>query len=73
MISEEGKAGFVEDIGAAFCLYSERSDVQAMQYECDPDGFEAVTITFFSGGSKTINVTGDSCAAILKDIARALT
>ena len=68
----DGKAGFVEDIGAAFALHDDRSDIDRMEYERDADGFEAVTIYFGSGGSKTINVTGDSCTAILHDIWRAL-
>lgn len=67
-----GKQKFVEDIGAAFALHDEQFDIDYMEYDCDRDGFEAVTIYFEGGGRKTINVTGDSCVGILKDIARAL-
>jgi hypothetical protein len=43
-----------------------------MSYDKDNDGFEAVTIDFGKGHSRTVNVTGDSCIAIMHDVYRAL-
>lgn len=69
---KENKAAFVEALGEALAKYSELSDVQRLAYRKDPDGFEAVTIYWFSGGERTINVTCDSCAAIMHDVYKAL-
>ncbi len=68
----ENKAAFVEALGEALAKYSECSDVQRLTYRKNPDGFEAVTIYWFSGGEHTVNVTCDSCAAIMHDIYKAL-
>ena len=69
---KENKAAFVEALDEALAKYSELSDVQRLAYRKDPDGFEAVTIYWFSGGERTINVTCDSCAAIMHDVYKAL-
>ena len=52
--------------------YSELSDVQRLVYHKDGDGFESVTIYWSHGGERTINVTCDSCAAIMHDVYKAL-
>lgn len=66
----EDKAMFVKALGAALA-YS-RTGVIDLDYDKDPDGFEAVTILFADGGERTVNVTGDSCLAIMSDIYKAL-
>ena len=67
----ENKAAFVEALGEALAKYSELSGVQRLVYHKDGDGFESVTIYWF-GGERTINVTCDSCAAIMHDVYKAL-
>lgn len=66
----EDKETFVKALGAALA-YS-RAGVIDLDYDKDPDGFEAVTILFADGGERTVNVTGDSCLAIMSDIYKAL-
>ena len=65
----ENKAAFVKALGAALA-YS-RTGVIDLDYIKDPDGFESVTI-IFENDSKTINVTCDSCLAIMHDVYKAL-
>lgn len=67
---KEDKATFVKALGAALA-YS-RTGVIDLDYNKDPDGFESVTIYWFGGGERTINVTCDSCAAIMHDVYKAL-
>ena len=69
---KENKAAFVEALGEALAKYSELSDVQRLVYHKDGDGFESVTIYWSHGGERTINVTCDSCAAIMHDVYKAL-
>ena len=66
----ENKVAFVKALGAALA-YS-RAGVIDLNYDKDPDGFEAVTILFEGGGERTVNVTGDSCLAILHDVYKVL-
>lgn len=65
------KADFVAALGAALRNHS-REDVMGIDYDVDPDGFEAATILFTDGNSKTVNVTADSCIALMKDVAKAI-
>lgn len=67
----ENKAQFVAELGDLLSLHS-RAGVRWLKYYKDSDGFEAVDILFKSGAVKTINVTADSCIAIMKDIAKAI-
>lgn len=67
----ENKAQFVAELGDLLSLHS-RAGVRWLKYYKDSDGFEAVDILFESGAVKTINVTADSCIAIMKDIAKAI-
>ena len=66
---KEDKATFVKALGAALA-YS-RTGVIDLDYNKDPDGFESVTI-IFENDEKTVNVTCDSCAAIMHDVYKAL-
>lgn len=69
----ENKSGFVQELGELLREYTGgRTGVQYLEYSKDPDGFEAVTICFDSGHDRTINVTGDSIIAIIRDVTKAL-
>lgn len=67
----ENKAQFVAELGDLLSLHS-RAGVRWLKYYKDSDGFEAVDIIFESGTVKTINVTADSCIAIMQDVAKAI-
>lgn len=67
---KENKAMFVKALGAALA-YS-RESIADLDYIEDSDGFEGVTIIFSNGDERTIDVTGDSCIAIMHDVYRAL-
>lgn len=67
----ENKQAFVEALGTILAAFS-REEIVRMDYDKDSDGFEAVTIDYGKGQSRTVNVTGDSCIAIMHDVYRAL-
>lgn len=67
----ENKQAFVEALGTILAAFS-REEIVSMDYDKDSDGFEAVTIDYGKGRSRTVNVTGDSCIAIMHDVYRAL-
>lgn len=67
----ENKQAFVEALGTILATFS-REEIVRMDYDKDSDGFEAVTIRYGNGYSRTVNVTGDSCIAIMHDVYRAL-
>lgn len=67
---KENKAMFVKALGAALA-YS-RESIADLDYIEDSNGFEGVTIIFANGDERTIDVTGDSCIAIMHDVYRAL-
>lgn len=66
----ENKTFFVSALGVALA-YS-RTGVKELSYRKDSDGFEGVTIRYANGKERTINVTGDSCLGIMKDVYKAL-
>ncbi len=67
----ENKAGFTEALGTILAAFS-REDIAGMTYVKDEDGFEAVIIRFTDGHERTVNVTADSCIAIMADVYKAL-
>jgi hypothetical protein len=67
----ENKAGFVQELGELLAKYS-REDIEGMNYDKDSDGFEGVTIRYDNDEERTINVTCDSCLAIMIDVYEAL-
>lgn len=67
---KENKTLFVKALGAA--LAYTRTGVADLDYVEDKDGFEGVTIIFGDGTERTINVSCDSCLAIMHDVYRAL-
>lgn len=56
------------------CLISTRagSDIDDLSYVKYDDGEEYVTIKFKSGGFRIVNVPGDSGAALILDVVKAL-
>ena len=67
----ENKPAFVRELGELLRRYS-REDIEALTYDKDSDGFEAVTIRYGNGYERSVNVTGDSVIAILSDVYKAL-
>lgn len=67
----ENKRDFVRELGELLRRYS-REDIEALTYDRDNDGFEAVTILYKNGCEKTVNVTCDSVIAIMTDVYKAL-
>ncbi|MBR1752853.1 MAG: hypothetical protein IJ740_18610 [Ruminococcus sp.] len=67
----EDKKAFVDRLGRLMKQYSRAcQSVQSMEYACEyPE--EYVIINFFTGRIK-INITGDSCLAIMHDVYKAL-
>jgi len=66
----ENKKKFIEELGALLMMYS-RKGVEKLEYirkgQC-----EFVEIVYTNGYKKYINITGDSCIAIMHDVYHAL-
>lgn len=67
---KEDMENFVHDLGFALMRYS-RNDVYRIRYICENDS-EYAEISFTDGTKKRVNITGDSCIAIMADIVKAL-
>jgi hypothetical protein len=63
---KENKALFVSMLNDALTVATD--EVRKLEYEKDPDGFEAVTIVFKGGTKHTFNVTGFNYAFILREV-----
>jgi hypothetical protein len=71
---DENKRAFVSALETALILYS-REKIAKMEYDPHNEawsGLETVEIRFAGGHRKVIDVTGDSCIAIMHDIWEAL-
>ena len=66
----ENKRKFVASMSDALVMYSRQSVVELAYMERDM--MELVMIRYTNGYVKYIDVTGDSCIAIMHDIWRAL-
>ena len=66
----ENKRKFVASMSDALVLYSRQTVVELAYVERDK--MELVMIRYTNGYVKYIDVTGDSCIAIMHDIWRAL-
>lgn len=65
----EDKKGFVEDLG--YLLNKHYRGIESMEYFKPGEEYnEEVVITYRGGYQQTVNVTMDSIATILRDIAR---
>lgn len=70
-MKHDHKPDFVAELGRNLRENS-REEIFRLTYDKDPDGFEAVTILYTNGCTRTVNVTGDSCIAIMQDVAKAI-
>ena len=70
-MKHDHKADFVTALGKNLRENS-REEIFGLTYDKDSDGFEAVTILYTNGCTRTVNVTADSCVAIMLDVAKAL-
>ncbi|MDE6677638.1 MAG: hypothetical protein K2K02_01225 [Ruminococcus sp.] len=66
----ENKEKFVDQLGLILMMYS-RESVRELKY-IKKDTTELAEITYTGGHKKYIDITGDSCIAIMKDVYRAL-
>jgi len=67
----ENKAAFVDTLGYALRNYT-RLGIGTVTYNKTPDDRELVEILFLNGGIIRVEVTADSCIAIMQDIYKAL-
>lgn len=68
----ENKEQFISTLETALIMYS-RERITGMKYRKDkPSGMEFVDISFVGGAVKHVNVSCDSCIAMMKDIYKAL-
>jgi uncharacterized membrane protein YobD (UPF0266 family) len=67
----ENKRAFLSSIETALMLYS-RIPITAIRYVVTENGFEFAEIHFVDAHVTRVNITGDSCIAILHDLYRAL-
>jgi hypothetical protein len=74
----ENKEEFISTLETALIMYS-RENIARLEYcrigeniKGDP-AIEEIIIHFGNGYIKVIDITADSCIAIMKDLARALT
>ena len=70
-MNSENKRAFVSALETALILYSS-TGIAKMDYAVTESGMEFVKIYFSRERSKVIDVTGDSCIAIMQDIWEAL-
>jgi hypothetical protein len=64
------KISFVEELGILLRKYSGNDRIKRLRYRAVNNG-EVVDIEMF-GGTITVNITGDSPLAIMRDVTRAL-
>lgn len=65
----ENKEKFVEELGKLLMMYSRKKVIELKYIKDDSDEFAEIICTNYK---KYINITGDSCIAIMKDISCAL-
>lgn len=69
-MQDENKRLFISTLESALIMYS-RVNLAILEYwVCNGD--EYITAKFTTGFEKTINITGDSCLGIMKDVVRGL-
>ena len=62
----ENKKKFVEELGKILMMYS-REKVEELKY-INENSKEFVEITYTNRSVRYVNITGDSCVSILRDI-----
>ena len=66
----ENKKKFIEGLGMLLIMYS-REKVRRLEY-IEKDSEEFVCITYTNGYEKYVNISGDSCIAIMNDVYKAM-
>lgn len=72
MKKNEMKPEFVSGLGLLLAVYSRHSIRELVYHKDKEQGLEMVEIMFDDGSKRCVNVTNDSVAAIMQDIARVL-
>lgn len=67
----ENKRQFLSSIETALMLYS-RIPITEIKYVVTENGYEYAEIHFVNAHVTRVNITGDSCLAIMHDLYRAL-
>ena len=66
----ENKERFIDKLGVILMLYS-REKVIKLEY-IKENSRECVEITYTNGYKKYVDITGDSCIAIMSDVYKAM-
>ncbi len=69
-MKNENKKMFISTVENALMLYSRENIAQLEYWVCNGD--EYITVKYTTGFEKTINITGDSCVAVMYDLYRAM-
>ena len=69
-MQDENKRLFISMLESALIMYSRENLARLEYWVCNGD--EYITVKFTTGFEKTINITGDSCLGIMKDVVRGL-
>ena len=69
-MQDENKRLFISTLESALIMYSRVNLARLEYWVCNGD--EYITVKFTTGFEKTINITGDSCLGIMKDVVRGL-
>lgn len=67
----ENKKAFLSSIETALMLYS-RIPITEIKYVVTENGLELAEVHFVDSNTIQVNITGDSCIAIMYDLYRAL-
>ena len=69
-MQDENKRLFISTLESALIMYSRVNLARLEYWVCNGD--EYITVKFTTGFEKTINITGDSCLAIMQDVYSAM-
>ena len=66
MMKNENKRLFISTLESALIMYSRENLTRLEYWVCNGD--EYITVKYTTGFERTINITGDSCLAIMQDV-----
>lgn len=69
-MQDENKRLFISTLESALIMYSRENLARLEYWMCNGD--EYITVKFTTGFERTINITGDSCLAIMQDVYSAM-
>lgn len=70
-MTNENKKAFISALETALIMYS-RENITGLEYRKGDPAIEELIIHYGNGYTKAVDITADSCIAIMKDLARAL-